>query len=114
MLAVEVRLGRVGDEELAAVGVGASIRHRKHACAMLEGIATRLVLKAVARAAATRACGITTLDHEVADHTVKEHAIVKTLAGEKDKVVDGLGCMFGGKFDHNVTARSRDRRLIFL
>ena len=43
MLAVEVGLRRMGDEELAAVGVGAGVGHGEGACPVRQGVALRFV-----------------------------------------------------------------------
>src|SRR5690606_19819887 len=108
VLAVKVGLGGVGDEELAAIGVGASIRHRNDARVMLERVAARFVLELVAGAAASGAGGVATLNHEVADYTVEEDAIVEALACQKDEVVDRLGGVRCGQLDDNITARGGD------
>jgi len=47
VLAVEVGLRRAGDEELASVRVGASVRHGESPRLALEGVSDDLVLKAV-------------------------------------------------------------------
>src|SRR5690606_22347278 len=66
VLAVQPRRGHVGDEELAAVGVGSGIGHGQHA-ALVGNAIGGLVLEAVARAAAARTLGAAALDHEVRD-----------------------------------------------
>ena len=54
VLAVQPRVGHVGDEELAAVGVRAGVGHRQHAALVAQAV-VGLVLEAVARAAAAGA-----------------------------------------------------------
>src|SRR5690242_8565482 len=66
VLAVEPWRGDMGDEELAAVGVRAGVRHRQHATLVAHAI-VGLVLEAVARAAAAAAFGAAALDHEIGD-----------------------------------------------
>src|SRR6185295_4234357 len=49
VFAVEVGLRRVDDEELAAVGVGASVGHGDRPSLVLERVVAHLVLEGVAR-----------------------------------------------------------------
>src|SRR5688572_27914785 len=93
VLAVQVRLRRVRDEELAAVRVRAGVGHRDHAALVLERIALALVGELVAGAAAAGAGRVARLDHEVVDDAVKLHAVVEALTGEKYEIVDGLRCV---------------------
>ena len=67
-----------------------------------------------AGAAAPGAGGVAALDHKVADHTVKEEAIVIALLGKKDKVVDCFGRMLSIKLDHNAASWRFDGRLVIL
>jgi len=83
---VAVRGGH--DEELRAVGVRASVRHRELAAIDIMGVL--LVLELVARATRARAVRAAALDHEVGDHTVEDQAVIKSLTGELGEVLYGL------------------------
>ncbi len=112
MLAVEVRLRGVGDEELAAVGVRARVGHREHAALVAQRVALRLVAEGVARAARARALGAAALDHEVGDHAVELQAVVEAAPRERDEVVDRLRGVLGKQVEHDVAALGLDRRLV--
>ena len=95
---VEMRLGRVADEELAAAGVLAGVRHGQGAGHVLVGVEVGLALDLVARAAGAdarvaRLLGerIAALDHEVRDDPVKAGAVVELAVGELLEVGDGVG-----------------------
>jgi hypothetical protein len=92
---VEMRLRRVRDEELAAIGVRACVRHRNNAGVVLERIATQFVLELVAGTAAPGACGVAALNHEVVDDAMKRYSVIEAFASQKDEVVDRLGRMLG-------------------
>ena len=66
VLAVEVRRGLVGDEELRAVRAGAGVGHGEHARAVVAQARVELVGEPVAGAAAAGARGVAGLRHEVA------------------------------------------------
>src|SRR5690349_10270267 len=91
VLAIEPIGDDVGDEELAAVGIGSGVGHGEGADFMLIRIAPGLVLKFIAGSAAAGAGGIAALDHEVGDHAMKHGAVVKAFAREEDEIVDSLG-----------------------
>ncbi len=91
--AVQVRLRGMGDEELASVRVWPGIRHRDHSCFMLQGILLQLISKLVAGAAASRACRISALYHEIFDHSMKGYIVIEALFRQEDEVVDCLGSM---------------------
>src|SRR5689334_19562333 len=52
--AVQVRLRRVGNEELAAVGVGARVSHRDDPGLVLQWVILELILEPVARTTRAR------------------------------------------------------------
>src|SRR4051794_14468713 len=89
VLPVEPRrgLGR-DDEELAAVRVGAAVRHRERST--LDLVLVDLVLELVAGAARPGALRAAALNHEVRDHAVEDQAVVVAVAGQLHEVVDGL------------------------
>src|SRR5690606_21886908 len=104
---VEMRLRRVGDEELAAAGVLAGVRHRQRARVVLVRVARSLALDLPAGTAGAnpRVAGIlgeriATLDHEVTDHAMETGAIVELAVGELleigDRVRGGIVIQLGG------------------
>ena len=93
---------RGGDEELAAVGVGAGVGHGELAGVFeVVGGALGLVRELVAGAAHAGAFGVAALDHEVGDDAMEDGAVVELVAffragvplagafGELDEVLDG-------------------------
>ncbi len=96
--------GSYGDEELAAVGVGAGVCHGQLAF-FLEAVtrAAGFVGEAVAGASHAGAFRIAPLDHELGDDAVEDSSVVELVAlltgaapflcafGEADEVGDGFG-----------------------
>lgn len=79
VLAVQVPRGPVRDEELAAVGVFALVRHAERAPRVVLQWPLEFVAEVAApdaRPAFPRPCRVPTLDHEVADVAVEGHAVV--------------------------------------
>jgi hypothetical protein len=98
MHAVQMGLGRMRDEELAAASILAGMRHGKSTSGVLVGVQMGLTLDLVSRAAGadSRVVGILgeripTLDHEVGDDPVKAGTIVKLAVGELLEVLHGVG-----------------------
>src|SRR6202035_111235 len=85
--AVEMRLGREGEEELAAAGVRAGERHADPPAGVAPAI--DLVADGVARAAEAVAAGIAALHHEVGNDAMEGEAVVEALAGEVEEVEAG-------------------------
>ena len=77
------------DEELAAVRVGAAVRHRERAAD--DRPAVRLVLELVARPTGAVPARAAALDHEVRNDAMERQAVVVALGGKLDEVPDGLG-----------------------
>ena len=103
VFAVEVRGGDMGDEELRAVGVRASICHAENAGAVvLELKRGEFVIPFVAGVAASTAMRVAALDHEVGDHPMESQSIIKAILGKEDKVIDGDRCFGGEKLDAKV------------
>ena len=78
VLAVEARDGHGGDEELAAVGVGACICHGKSTVEIVKR-KVKFIFKwsaPNALAAATRTCGVTALYHKIFYYAVKNNTLV--------------------------------------
>ena len=66
-----------GDEELAAVGVGAGVGHGQQARLVELAAALELVLELVARAAGAATERVAALDHEVRDAAVEDGPVVE-------------------------------------
>src|SRR3984957_1827529 len=95
-----------GDEELAAVGVGAGVRHGELSF-FLEAMfgALGFVGELVAGAAHAGAFGVAALDHELRDDAVEDGSVIELCAffaaavpllgafGQADEVGHGLGCV---------------------
>ncbi len=110
VLAIKVGLGAMSNKELAAIGIRASVGHGDDPRLVGERIAAYLIGKLIAGATRASAGRIAALDHKVADHAMELEAIVETLLGEEDKVVDrhrgGLGVEF--EFDKAFGRIHRD------
>src|SRR5258708_1432003 len=106
---IEVRRGRHGDEELAAVGVWPGVGHGEFSALRVAQAGMEFVREVVTRAAAAVALRASALNHEVRDYAVKNQAVVigplfllsadrvlEFLGAfcEADKVFDGLRCFF--------------------
>jgi hypothetical protein len=94
--AVEVGLGRVGDEELTSASVLAGMSHGQGASSVLVGIQVSLTLDLVTGAASTdpRIVGllrkrIAALDHEIGDYPVESGSVVELAVGQLLEVADG-------------------------
>ncbi len=51
----------------------------------------------------TRACGVTSLDHETFNDSMKERPIVVTLQAKLEEVAAGSWCLLGPKVNLNVS-----------
>src|SRR5579885_1779980 len=80
MPVVEVRRGRHGDKKLAAVRIRASVRHGQNARLVVAQFGMKLIIEAVARAAAARSLRTPSLDHKARNEPVKNQPVVKRLA----------------------------------
>lgn len=88
MLAIQMRLRKVRNEELRATRIRASIRHRNHASFMLEII--RFIVDGITRTTRSIAIRVATLDHKARNDTMEEKAIIKPGIGEFNKVRYGI------------------------
>ena len=95
----------VGDEELAAIGVGAGIGHGQHATLMLHTV-VGFVLEAVARAAATGAFRAAALDHEIGNHAVEAEAVIEAALGQVDEIGHGQRGLLRVQFNLDGAAGS--------
>src|SRR5439155_5634876 len=99
--AVQVWLGRVADEGLAAAGVLPRVRHGQRAGDVLMRVALGLALDRVPRGPgsdpplAGLGVGIAPLDHEVGEHAVELGAVVEAGVGELLEVGDRTGYLVG-------------------
>ena len=109
VLAVEPRRRLGGDdEELRAVRVRPSVRHRERAA--LDLVLVELVLERVAGVACAGAERAAALDHEVRDHAVEDEPVVEAVAGELREVLDRLRRVVGVELELDVAlARVQDR-----
>ena len=64
---------------------------------VLEAVCGKLAADAVAGAAHADALRVAALDHKAGDDAVKDHAVVKALADQRNKVIDGIGRDLGVK-----------------
>ena len=90
------------DEELAAGGIGRHCaRHRQDAASMLEivgnAVHLELALYRISGAAYANALRIAALDHEAANYSVENNAVIKLILYQRDEVVDRIGCDLGIK-----------------
>jgi hypothetical protein len=119
MSVVEPGSGFMCDKELAAVGVGASIRHAEDTWAIVGQFGMKFIFKTVAWATCSGAEWATALDHKVFDNTVECQTIIKWNAGldlpgtwicpffgassETDKVGNGIGYFVIEQLDGEVS-----------
>lgn len=108
VLSIEVRGRVVGDEELGAVGIGASISHGENSCFVVAEFADELIGELVSRAAPTGAGGITALDHEVRDHAVELDVVVVAALGEVEEICAGGGSSAGEECGFDVSLGGMD------
>src|SRR5216684_3490591 len=69
----------MGDVELAAVGVGAGVGHRKDAGAIVPERLINLVAELIAGAASPIALWVATLNHEALDDAVERQTVIIRL-----------------------------------
>src|SRR5688572_2639126 len=99
-------VGRMHDEELAAVRVRACVGHRDNAAPVTVTIDAGLRIDLVFERPAPRALAagpvttrVATLDHEPLDDAVKREAIVIAVLGEQAEVFDGFRRLAGQELD---------------
>lgn len=106
VFAVQPWCGRKGNEELASIGVGATVRHAEHTSASVFQRSMDFVLELLAIDGATApasASGIAGLDHEVGDDAVKNNVVVVSSLGKGREVLAGLGRMIVVELDDDGT-----------
>src|SRR5262245_47532632 len=57
--------------------------------------------------------GVAALYHEIIDDPVKYHAVIISLAREKDKIIHGLRSLIGKELDHHCPFVGLHTSLIF-
>src|SRR5215469_7976926 len=92
-----------GDEKLAAIGIGAGVRHGKHTRLRMAKCGMEFIGELIAGAAPSGALRTSTLDHEVRNHAVKDDAVIEGLAclfpfREIDEVLHRLGALSSKSF----------------
>ena len=102
MFAVEVRSWAVGDEELRAIGVGASVGHGEYAGFVVATVGFAFAFKFVTWVSSAGAERAAALDHEVINDAVKGESIVVSRGGEMEEGGDGDGSIVGEGCDLNV------------
>ena len=105
---VEMRLGAVADEELAATGILAGVGHGESAGGVLVGIKVGFTLDLVAGPAGPHPSvvgvlgqRIAALNHEVGDHPMEPGAIVKHAVSQLLEVQDRAGNLLVEQLGHN-------------
>ncbi len=76
------------DEELTAIGIRPCVGHRNDTGIVSQWVAFEFVLELVTGTASASACGVSSLDHEVADYPVKGDAVIEAFFGKEDEVID--------------------------
>lgn len=99
--AVEVRLGRVADKELAATGVRSRVRHGERTSKVT--ILVDFAIDFVAGSTGSRTVGAPALNHEVRNDSVEGESVIEAAIGEFLKVGDRVGSFFLEEFnDHGA------------
>src|SRR5690349_749119 len=82
---------------------------------MFAWIVFYFVFEPVTRAAAPGPGRVAALDHEVGEDSMKDGAVVKFFAREKNKVIDRFGSVLGKEIAHDFSARGLERgRVLFV
>ena len=104
ILPVEERGVVEDDEELAVGRIGVRrARHRARTARMRLGVEFGRQV-GLLRSAHARAVGAAALRHEIVDHAVEHHAVVKALAHQFLDALDMLGRKVGAQLDLDVAA----------
>ena len=99
MNAIQMRRCHVRDEELAAAGIFARMRHGKRARRML--LAVDFAFDVISWTTPATAFGTSTLDHKILDDAVKIESVVKAAFGEFHEIRDGSRSVLIEKFQVN-------------
>src|SRR5262245_66179609 len=109
MAIVEVRRRSERDEELPAIGVRATVRHREDACLVVPQLRVKLVGEVIAGAADTLTERIAALNHELVDDAMKNGAVV---VGFAHFLVAARIAPFPGAFSQSDKILDRSWRLL--
>src|SRR5206468_11409907 len=114
---VQVRLGGMTDEELAAAGVLSGVGHGQRPRDVLVDVLLGLALDGVTRPAGADAplpglrIGVASLNHEVGDHAVELGAVVESRVRELLEVGDGGRHLVGEQFHVDGALRGLENGL---
>ena len=101
MLTVQVMLRRLRNKELGTVRIRTTIRHRNHTSFM--GQLADFVINGIAGAPGTIAFGVSPLNHESLNNTVKAKSLVKALVRQVYKVSDRIRSRLEIEVNDNLT-----------
>lgn len=96
MLPIQEWGGLQRDEELAAICVGSSVRHRYDSGASVLQIPGNFICKLAtvdALSASSRARWVSSLDHKVSYNSMEDGAVVVSALGQRRHVVTGSRCV---------------------
>src|SRR5204863_8971073 len=125
-LVVEPRGFGQRDEELTAVGVRSTVRHRQDARFAVPKLRVELVLEVVAGAAGPLSQRVAALNHEAVDDAMKDRSVVirglHLLArawigpflrafGQADEIRDGFWRLVFEQLDREVALAGREMRV---
>ena len=112
MFAIQMGLWTMSDKELAAVGIGAGIRHGEGTGLMFPVVS--FIRKAVSRIATPGPGGVAALDHEVGDNAVESGIVIVAVFNQKDKIIHRFGSIGGEEFQYQIAAVGFQSRRILL
>ncbi|MBA7672226.1 hypothetical protein ES703_80401 [subsurface metagenome] len=93
MFAVKPMLWGIGNEELAAISIGARVGHGQSTSHV--GVLSEFINKSVAGTACSRSGRVSSLSHSPRYYPMEGSAIVESFTGKEDKVIDGDGNVTG-------------------
>ena len=100
--AIEMRLRRVGHEELTAAGIGTRERHAEGASHVAMRV--ELVADGIPRSTISVAARIASLNHEIWNHPVEPLPVEVPTPGQRHEVVHGKGRLGGEECQLDGTA----------
>jgi hypothetical protein len=102
----------MGDEKLRPVGIRPRVCHRENARFVMTQVFVKFILKTISGTTTPGPGRVTTLRHEIGDHTVENRVIVKSLARQENEIIDRGGDFIGKKVDDNIPFIRRQCRCI--
>ena len=100
VMAIEVRLRRVGQEILAAAGVGTRESHPEGS--PLVPMAVHLISNRVTGTAVAVIARIAVLNDEIGNHPMEARVPVVAGSGEGEKIIDGDGCFSAEELEMEI------------